>query len=445
VWTVNPYGGYKWLCIGVGCVVTKMKTMDGVCNTNGTSSAADARMVSYTVHHNWEWVVDEALASWANGAASTGGGDVVKLGKCARSRDLPSQRHIPRQKGAPPQYALFRVETAQSSSSSVSSAVWATSSAFVTVDPKDALFAALESNGAAELMPATTLIAWDVEKEDDIPELPMQPILLKGACGSGGFGLYFVYSKTDALSVIKFHANKARSEPSFVEKLEKRSNGKMPMWSLQSIVPAKKVFGDRRCQIRAYVVYCNGQLFLYNGYEVRVPSWGDQTMDALIASPESNADGIDVAVDSAGDPVEDFEAACCAGSNARPYNRGRVKVETQRFALEEMDELQHVKEDITLCLVRAMAALKPVVLQSAAVDVAYADRTTLAIAGVDLSLEDTETGHVVPRILEFNNNPAMPGIGKSMTVVYRKSLVNFVRSAIRLGLSGDTENFTSCW
>jgi hypothetical protein len=419
--------------------------MDGVCNTNGTSSAASARMVSYTVHHNWEWVVDEALASWANGAASTGGGDVVKLGKCARSRDLPSQRHIPRQKGAPSQYALFRVETAQSSSSSVSSAVWATSSAFVTVDPKDALFAALESNGAAELMPATTLIAWDVEKEDDIPELPMQPILLKGACGSGGFGLYFVYSKPDALSVIKFHANKARSEPSFVEKLEKRSNGKMPMWSLQSIVPAKKVFGDRRCQIRAYVVYCNGQLFLYNGYEVRVPSWGDQTMDALIASPESNADGIDVAVDSAGDPVEDFEAACCAGSNARPYNRGRVKVETQRFALEEMDELQHVKEDITLCLVRAMAALKPVVLQSAAVDVAYADRTTLAIAGVDLSLEDTETGHVVPRILEFNNNPAMPGIGKSMTVVYRKSLVNFVRSAIRLGLSGDTENFTSCW
>jgi hypothetical protein len=400
------------------------------------SSSSAKKELYYTTHHNWAWVVEAALDEVAADLGS------AKIVHCSRVRDLPSARDAPRRK---PEYALVRVEYNGSAFS-------ATSNAFAAVDDKDALFQALQDGGAKDLMPETALLRWDADCEGDVPDSPkLEPsCLLKAACGSAGFGLYFVYSKADILEVIRFHASKARAEPGFIDKLA-RDHGKVPMWSLQSVVPSFRIDGGRRCQIRAYVVYCNSHLYLYEDYEVRVPSWGKNDIDNIISSSGSRNEDA-AGCEGSSDGLELFDEACCNSSSARPYNRGRNKQETRRHLLDEFETLKGAKANITACLLSALSAMRRKLDGCARVD--DPSRTNVAVAGVDLMLAAglLENGvslseHAEAKILEFNNNPAMPSSHKSMSPDYRTSLVRLVRSIILLGLSGGVnhDKFMCCW
>jgi hypothetical protein len=58
--------------------------------------------------------------------------------------------------------------------------------------------------------------------------------------------------------------------------------------------------------------------------------------------------------------VDEFEDECCAGSEARPYNKDRNKSVTMRYAYEEVDELcrEGQKEAVADCVRQAMIALE---------------------------------------------------------------------------------------
>lgn len=393
----------------------------------------------FTAHHNWSWVVEEALKEYVAHQAETPSLEVIR---CHRARELPSQLSIA--KHSKPEYALMRVETPTSQ-------VWATSYAFTTIDAKDRLFQAVCNTPAVTCMPPTKLLPWDTSSEEQVPDFPTQPSLLKAACGSGGFGLYFVQSKADVVSVMSYHAQRAcRDGGDFLEKVKSDYAGQVPHWSLQAVVPSIRVMDYRRPQIRAYVVYSHGHCYLYKALEVRVPSWGDQSIDTIISSPSSSGVSADVK-----DDFEIFDDECCANSNARPYNRGRIKKETQRLALDEVNELgssSGAKEAVIDCMVRMMVALQPTIQSAAAAgDVAdlnhCSGRNKIAVAGVDLMMAAASDSAAIPQVLEFNNNPAMPAPHKLMTEKYRASLIKLVRSIIELGLSQGAEHddFIRCW
>lgn len=86
----------------------------------------------------------------------------------------------------------------------------------------------------------------------------------------------------------------------------------------------------------------------------------------------------------------------------------------------------------------------------------------MAICGIDLMLEIVENDFIVkdeelfqspkPRfhayILEVNNNPAMAGNGKLMSLMYRNHLIQFVKHTLLLGLDERTYsdlNFEYLW
>jgi hypothetical protein len=76
----------------------------------------------------------------------------------------------------------------------------------------------------------------------------------------------------------------------------------------------------------------------------------------------------------------------------------------------------------------------------------------MAVAGVDIILHDISSSldfnnhdvnssdeeisrpKLVPKILELNNNPAMPSVDKKMSDMYKRHLVSFVGNLISLGL-----------
>jgi hypothetical protein len=487
--------------------------------------------IYYTAHHNWAWVLAEAVKQISNETEESSE-SLVYL--CKSIKELPSQKTPPAIKTRI-KYALFRVEliknSAQSSSVhrnivSESLSVWATSSAFAFLDAKDALYRELQRHNAGFLMPKTTLLDWDINTVDQVCKLPTVPALLKAALGSGGFGLYFVYSESDVLAIMKAHADRAKTFPGFLDSL-RRDHGNVPSWSLQSVVNSYRTLGEsngavpyhctdgstkkteiaqKRCQIRVYVVCRDSHLYMYDTYEARIPSWDIDLDKELSSNPTDEAVWANNGVQEIGEEepmtVDEFESYCCAGCQGRPYNKDRNKYVTERFIFDELDDIVFAKEVVGNCVREAMIALqKPISAQMAPAkkqintfniqininpavdheiddvklrnqeshedhnknhstleqtslnddDNGFKNRVEMAIAGIDLMLEIFEEkgddegaitrGPHGPRlsayILEINNNPAMPGESKKMSVKYKQHLSTFVKRSILLGL-GET-------
>jgi hypothetical protein len=358
------------------------------------------------------------------------------------------------------------------------SAAWATAKSFIHLDAKDSLYEALATHSAAHTMPYTELIEWDVSSMNDVPSLPTKPALLKAACGAGGFGLYFVHSQEDVLSVIQVHANKAKEAENFLERLKRDNLGKIPKWSLQSYVRSKRIFGNQRCQLRAYVITMNKNLYVYKDVEVRMPSWGEVDLDEVLSQAEGSAHERDrTMANPGGATVEAFEEECTAQGNAIPYNQGRNKAETNRLMLEEVPEILYMKAAILYCVREAMAALQPTITacfekgqakdkESSSSSCSGSgdefDIQEMAIAGIDLMLDvedsaDEQAQHgegdifekpkLIPRIVELNNNPAMPAPTKQMSDAYRNHLVDLVQNIVQLGVSAgdDADKFDHIW
>ena len=164
----------------------------------------------YTAHYNWSWVVDAALLSLKQ---KTEGVHSLNLTSCPRFRDLPSSiASVKKEKAT---YSLFRIdvtptESNNSGSLDLVSKVRTRSDIFGFLDPKDSLARVCQLLDSKECMPDTVLIPWDWQADSaesrDIEQdstllvqsiadmLSTGPKLLKAPLGSGGFGLYFVYS-----------------------------------------------------------------------------------------------------------------------------------------------------------------------------------------------------------------------------------------------------------
>ena len=445
----------------------------------------------YTVHYNWAWVVQEALCR----DTKTLPVDLLKLSceyqmvdvmLCDRVKLLPSQRGLLRARKIT--YALFRAEFFLEDNMNSTYAAWANSTALAFLDPKDALYKYLRSSNAQSTMPPTTLISWDCKLESDIDNLPSCPALLKAALGSGGFGIYVVFSKKDILQVVQSHANFAKKDENFLKGLRRDYDGDIPSWSLQPLLNSIRIHNGFRCQIRIYVIACDHMMFMFLTQEVRIPQWEDNKDLHESSSPSpsyslehSNDHPISPEIIALHDEIEIFEAQCCGNSQAKPYNRNRKKSLTNRLLLDEVEELCPWKESLFQCVREAFLSLKPIIesklscndLNSISNE---ADNTVkmsqLAIAGIDLILADTQStqqeqcdtnlnntssnnssefqsdqNRYAPYILELNNNPAMPPTNKLMSERYRCHLVDFVQKTIRLGLSNGVEydGFEKLW
>ena len=333
-------------------------------------------------------------------------------------------------------YALFRVESGHQS-------VWCTSKCLEFLDAKDSLYAALVAGGAANAMPPTLILDWDCaqSRAADIDEFiagQQGVVILKAALGAGGFGLYLVTTAQDCLSVIIAHASKARDVEGFLDKLKRDYAGTVPCWSLQARLSPVRV-SQRKSQARVYVIFlecagvAGGQLFLYETVEIRLPVW---CVEDPGAQPTQS------------DDLVQYEQAICAGSDARAYNTGRVKRDTERLLLSECPELQGAQEIVLACLVRALGALGGVILTrclqqqtAASADTSQAAKCPpyhrMAVVGADVLISRDASGALQAHILEFNNNPAIPDPEKhKMSVLYRQHLVEYCRGQITLGLSG---------
>jgi len=163
----------------------------------------------YTAHYNWAWVVDAALLSLKQKTESV---NSLNLTSYPRFKDLPSTTASVKKEKAT--YSLFRIDVTPSESSTLGSIdliskVRTRSDIFGFLDPKDSLARVCQLLDSKECMPDTVLIPWDWQssalKEEDVEKegalvqsivdmLRTGPKLLKAPLGSGGFGLYFVYS-----------------------------------------------------------------------------------------------------------------------------------------------------------------------------------------------------------------------------------------------------------
>ena len=116
---------------------------------------------------------------------------------------------------------------------------------------------------------------------------------------------------------------------------------RIPSWTLQRLVPVVKIgqFDMCKCQIRAYVILVNGEMFLYPVYEVRLPYWSIPLDDILASETASSS----LSSSSSGKGPEwsdSVERLCVGGGRARPYNEGRDKKRTRRMLLSEIHELR---------------------------------------------------------------------------------------------------------
>ena len=434
------------------------------------------RTLQYTAHPNWAWVVHDAVRD------IVGSGEETPPRWCKRQSELPSQAVASaahnREK---PVYALFKVEAEVTTTDgrTVAAAVWASSQCLGFLDAKDALYRELKRAGKASLMPDTVLIPWDAASVDAIADFPTTPALLKSALGSGGFGLYFVTEKQHALAIMQAHATRARQFSGFLDGLKRDHDGAVPSWSIQAVVntlrvgeqqqqqkqqsqsqpqPQPQPQRQRRCQVRAYVALCeHGDrvgVYLLRDLEVRLPSWAvdlDATLAATpTASPEEPADRAMASRRLLEDfasgqtlSVEEFEEACCAGGAGRPYNLDRNKAETERVMLHEVPELAGAHEVVLAAVRDAMMALQPAIVARRTRDAltkeghAVANRTQMAIAGVDLLVEreQPDSGAFRAYLVEINNNPALPQEHRKKSAHYQVHLVRMVANMLRLGLA----------
>lgn len=317
-------------------------------------------------------------------------------------------------------------------------------------------------------MPPTTLISFDCSEEASIPDISSSstPALLKAPLGSGGDSLYFVTSKADVLSIIQAHRAKAERTPGFLDGLRSDYGGSVPSWSLQSVIPSVVLSNERKCQVRAYIILCDSELYLYTNYEVRQPMW---------VKSENQEEGAAIPAEDIAPTLQadlDFCSNCTDG--ARPYNLRRSKTHTERMVITEVEGMlgeESTRDNITSVMLTAFRALKPKILsesyhsletnrdillpisstnESAAHSFVHGEDcghkefpklletstyqqhiAEMAIIGADLIIEAKS---MRPYIVEVNNNPAMPAPHKTMTPKYRRHLVEFAASLILLGV-----------
>ncbi|CAM9326964.1 unnamed protein product, partial [Ectocarpus fasciculatus] len=311
--------------------------------------------------------------------------------------------------------ALFRIEITSSTTRDVQHSAWATSQALEFLDPKDALYMCLNKRGHASLMPPTILLPWDFSSVEQLGELPecLMPstsnvCMLKAALGSGGYGLYFVDTIEDVLGIAKNHAAKATQVPNFVSNL-KRDYEEVPSWSLQYLVPSMRVSDGRKCQFRSYVVVSGKMMYFYRTIEARIVCWETSATSSSEMRPD--------------------EEAFCAGTSARPYNQGRMKVRTDRVLIDEIDTLKRGEAALTECTTAAFKAVRPdIEARMESSDDTSLGGTRMAVAGVDLLLDANYNAYIV----EINNNPAMPAESKRMSAAYRRHLKILVADMIKL-------------
>ena len=336
---------------------------------------------------------------------------------------------------------------------------------------------------------------------------------------------------TDVEEIVRCHRNKAEEKDGFMEDLCNTFYGfksdSVLAWSLQDVISGVRVVppiienraelcntdnnnsagagamavtpNSRRCQVRAYIVMVNDQLYLYQVYEVRLPSW-DLDLDATLSTEyalysdaaKGNTSSTTYNDDTLHTPrwTSELENVYCGHGHGRPYNEYRNKGSTERYVLSELTELNGSEKAIEACMRKMFTALKPVVVSrqrkthstnkaissnkdgsstaSAAKkdlghvfdweEITLASQTAIqptdtenaennsvlsevAIVGVDLVLlQDSITQDFSARIVEINNNPAMPAAeGKHMSALYKQHLVNFVVSTIQLAVYGNSD------
>jgi len=412
----------------------------------------------YTSHMNWEWIVDQAMNELFT--------NKVAVKKFSELPSIKQQDHRVK-----PTYALFRVEIVDSMTSMMSSltnSVWCHSQVFGYLDPKDALFRILRDDGLAHLMPDTYLLPWDINDPIQVRtilwskisgyvtdnKLPFDRMLLKSAIGSGGSGLYFVESMSDIVGVIRNHAIRAQRYEGFLEGLRKSHQGEVPSWCLQRLADPVRALGSRKTQVRAYVCACGERLFLCNQFEVRLPYWENEgtttnnnatpdvidERNSLLDSTTKLPPPLPLITGMSTD--EDVEVELTKGTSAIPYNANRIKSNTERLLLDEVEELRGAEDELKDVVIKAMLSIRPHIFAYQAVlhrSAGNVPRNSMGVAGIDLIVEKVPGGFRA-FLLEVNNNPAMPGPDKRMSERYRKHLVSLVGGFIRLGLSAGDDS-----
>lgn len=405
---------------------------------NNAPVEVDRVKYCFTAHYNWDWVVSEVI----DGLAETENHvEVVKLKRC---QDLPSQSHIEKKK---PAYALFRVERV---SALKLEACWA-GDGFAFLDFKDQLYHHLSLVDAAYLMPNTRLLPYDASIDLLLQQAQLShtsTYILKAACGSAGFGIYFIKSIQDVYTIIQRHKARAENYDNFLHNLKQSNNGSVPSWSLQEYKRSVRV-NDKRTQLRVYAVLLNSNTassngddvtcYQYSTIECRIPSWDTDLDQEIYSSSNGDAvttESIDVSMMVAAETVDEVESACCRDTTARPYNKDRNKSETNRYLLEELPELVGYTADVrstcSQCLQKLQPYLTRHMLQSTDNKGINNKGSIASVVGVDLII-DSDSSKCF--ILEFNYNPAMPSSTKVMSDLYRNHLHRFVRDTISLGLS----------
>ena len=410
-------------------------------------------LLHYTVHHNWCDFFEASLQQQRPGMFHS-------THRCKAYSDLPSSQAATKSRKVA--YSLFRIDMLSTADRTLIASVSASLDCFRHIDSKDALYIHLREAGAQHLMPATALLSHDVASIDEVENslqifrdgacssssgdnLPDAPLLLKAALGSGGFGIYFVNTRSDVLHVAQEHLRMAQEAgPAFLQGLRNESfDGEVPRWSLQRYVKSLRV-GDRsnRIQIRAYAaIVCSSAscvCLLYDrDFEARIPHY-DVDLDKELSGLREKA-GVPVREQKGGedpggsaDAIEALERRCCEGTSARPYNRERNKAETDRRLLCEMlDPLSSraVIEGVAGKCDEMLLALEPRLREYCKGSSPNSGSAEMSIAAFDLMLE--KNGDIF--IVEANFCPAMPQQNKRMSKKYREHIHKLMFSFVQLG------------
>ncbi len=411
-------------------------------------STANNLQLHFTAHHNWAWMIRKAFSRISKVLD-------VTIVECHSFKAMPSAKQEPDLRA---QYSLFRLDVV-TDAGYIETRVRVTSSSLSYMDPKDILFRELREVGGEQYMPPTVLIPSECNIHDLSFRFPSVPALLKAPLGSGGFGLYFVYNKLDIAELMKHHRERALNDEktmkSVMSTFEAYENNPL-CWSLQQLInpirctlpaPLPGVYDDisidsicymRRSQVRAYVVECEGELYLYDNFEVRFPLWNidlDKTLQEERTLYEHLTEERYAPRNNLW--ADEVENECCGVGHGRPYNEQRNKKYTDRFLVREISELMPCQDVVKRCVVNAISLLKSRILDYRRRHNSNQKRDlSLAILGVDLLVSrNKETGNYDAYIVEANNNPAMPADGKRMSSVYHDHLVEFGVSLVALALS----------
>ena len=432
--------------------------------------------LQYTVHYNYEGTLDESISKtlvhdddFKNLIKETNINiydvqyDDITIKKHSRLKSLISSSSPPSSSSSlsiKPSYALFRLDVNNSSNMILST--WVTSRCLEFLDAKDNLYEYIEKTSSLSCMPITKLLPYDT---NTICELPSSPCLLKASLGSGGFGIYFVKNTNDVLSIIQWHMQRAEQTAGFIDGL-KKDFGRVPLWSIQEFIPSVRytitttvttlltimimirVQGNKRCQVRVYVVICEEHCYYYHTIEVRIPTWDrDELLDHSINDSDNHNDN------DAGD-LNSYDRLCCKGTEAIPYNLDRNKKETARYLISEVEEISSssASEAVTECVVTAFLSLQPYIvdkiIEQNKIEDHIPNRTKLAIAGVDLVLKSkVDSSGFEALIVEVNNNPSMVQSSKKMSEKFNHHLKQLLSDIALLGLSNGKiqKNFSKIW